>query len=153
MCARELSFKIKLAHENQSFYWFLLCINGFIGSAREFKTLYSYIYIFIAIALDETSILVAVYFSMQNNNQSCDLGRSLWRRFTSKLSWSSSSVTSTSANNVLCLLTFAWRWSRITMTLSAGVPPPSCSETSARYDLILNIRRIGPVRCLITTDI
>ena len=32
---------------------------------------------FIAIALDETSILVAVYFSVQNIYQSCDLGRAL----------------------------------------------------------------------------
>ena len=36
-----------------------------------------YIYIFIAIALDETCILVAVYFSMQNIYQSCDVGRAL----------------------------------------------------------------------------
>ena len=36
----------------------------------------SNIYIFIAIALDETSI-VAVYFSMQNIYQACDLGRAL----------------------------------------------------------------------------
>ena len=33
-----------------------------------------YIYIFIAIALHETSILVAIHFSMKNINQSCDLG-------------------------------------------------------------------------------
>ena len=32
------------------------------------------IYIFISIALNETSILVAVHFSMKNNYQSCDLG-------------------------------------------------------------------------------
>ena len=32
-----------------------------------------YIYIFIAIALDETSILVALHFSMQNIYQSYDL--------------------------------------------------------------------------------
>ena len=37
------------------------------------------IYIFIAIALDETSILVAVHFLMQNIHQSCDLGRALGR--------------------------------------------------------------------------
>ena len=33
------------------------------------------IYIFIANALDETIILVAVHFSMKNIYQSCDLGR------------------------------------------------------------------------------
>ena len=36
-------------------------------------------YIFIAIAFDETSILVAVHFSMQNIYQSCDLDRALGR--------------------------------------------------------------------------
>ena len=35
------------------------------------------IYIFIAIALDETSVLVALHFSMQNIYQSCDLGHTL----------------------------------------------------------------------------
>ena len=37
------------------------------------------IYIFIAIALNETSILVAVHFSMQNIYQSCDLGHAVGR--------------------------------------------------------------------------
>ena len=37
------------------------------------------IYIFIAIDLDETSILVAVYFSMKNIYQSCDLVRAVKR--------------------------------------------------------------------------
>ena len=37
------------------------------------------IYIFIEIALDETSNLVAVQFSMQNVYEACDLGRTLWR--------------------------------------------------------------------------
>ena len=37
------------------------------------------IYIVIAIALDETSIRVAVYFSMQNIYQSCDLVRAVRR--------------------------------------------------------------------------
>ena len=35
------------------------------------------IYIFIAIALDETSILVALHFLMQNIYQSCDLGHAV----------------------------------------------------------------------------
>ena len=34
-------------------------------------------YIFIAIASDETAILVAVHFLMQNIYQSCDLGRAI----------------------------------------------------------------------------
>ena len=41
--------------------------------------LFTNIYIFIAIALDETSILAAVYFSMQNIYQSCDLVRTVSR--------------------------------------------------------------------------
>ena len=41
------------------------------------QALNAYIYIFIVIALDETSILVAVQFSMQNIYESCDLGRAL----------------------------------------------------------------------------
>ena len=44
---------------------------------------------FIAIALDETSKLVTVHFSIRNIYQSCDL--------------------STSASKVFCLLSFAWR--------------------------------------------
>ena len=38
-----------------------------------------YIYIFIAIALDETSILIALHFSMQNIYLSCDLGHAVGR--------------------------------------------------------------------------
>ena len=38
-----------------------------------------YIYIFIAIALDGTSIIVALYFSMQSIYQSCDLGHAVGR--------------------------------------------------------------------------
>ena len=37
------------------------------------------IYIFIAIALVETSVLVALHSSMQNIYQSCDLGHALGR--------------------------------------------------------------------------
>ena len=36
------------------------------------------VYIFIVIALDETSIVVAVQFSLQNIYESLDLGRALW---------------------------------------------------------------------------
>ena len=35
------------------------------------------------------------------------------------------------------------------MLLSAGVPPPDCYKTSVRYDLIVNVRKTSPVRCLI----
>ena len=40
---------------------------------------FSNINIFIAIALGETSILVALHFSMQNIYQSCDLGHAVGR--------------------------------------------------------------------------
>ena len=43
------------------------------------KVLIHNIYIFIVIALDETRILVAVLFSVQNIYESCDLGCALWR--------------------------------------------------------------------------
>ena len=49
-----------------------------------------------------------------------------------------------SANNVLCLLTFASSWSRSAMTLSVGVPPLGCSKTSVRYCLTLNIWKTSP---------
>ena len=67
---------------------------------------------------------------------------SRWKTFTSYVIGSEPwcGATSASANNVLCLLTFAWRWSRIAMTLSAGVLPHGCSKTSYRQYLISNIR-------------
>ena len=68
---------------------------------------------------------------------------SRWKTFTSYVivaePWCG--TTSASANNVPCLLTFAWRWSRIAMTLSAGAPPLGCSKTSIRQYLISNIRK------------
>ena len=79
------------------------------------------IYTFIAIALDETSILVALHFSMQNIYQLCDLGHTVGR-----------SNVNVKTSNVLCLLTFVWRRSGIALTLSAGVPPLGCSESSVK---------------------
>ena len=46
---------------------------------RQLLPIITNIFIFIAIALDKNCILVAVYFSMQNIYQSCDLGRALGR--------------------------------------------------------------------------
>ena len=48
---------------------------AFLGLSRAFFN----IYIFIAIALDETSILVAVDFSMKTIYQSCDPCRAVGR--------------------------------------------------------------------------
>ena len=100
-----------------------------------------YIYIFIAIALDETGVLVAVHFSIKT--------------FTNHVIHTAplGGATSTSSSSVLCLLTFAWHWSRIAMTLSAGVPPFGCSKTSVRYDLIINIQKTSPVGCWMLMEI
>ena len=51
--------------------------------------------ILVALALDESIIADVLQFPMQNIYQSCDLGRANGRE------------TSTPANNVVCLLTFA----------------------------------------------
>ena len=55
------------------------------------------IYIFIAITLDETCILVSVHFLMKNIYLSCDLGCAVGRR------------TSTLANNVLSVTLVMYR--------------------------------------------
>ena len=99
------------------------------------------IYSLIAIALDETSILVAVYFSMQNIYQSCDLVRAVRRSNVHVRQY------------LVCLRTFAWRWSRIAMTLSAGEPPNGCSKPSVRQFLILNITKTNLPECRIIMDI
>ena len=83
----------------------------------------------IAIAWDETSILVTVHFSMKTFT-SYVIGAKPW-----------CGTMSASTNNVLCLMTCAWRWSRIAMTLSAGVPHSGCSKISVRQNLISNIRK------------
>ena len=58
----------------------------------------------------------------------------------------------TSANNVLCLLMLARRWSRIALTLSEGILPPGCPKTSVRQYLTLNIGG-GGTGCRIIMDI
>ena len=56
--------------------------SGFNSSLEAQQMLRHNTYIFIAIVLDETSILVAVHFSMKNIYQSCDLGHAVgWRIF------------------------------------------------------------------------
>ena len=54
-------------------------------------------------------------------------------------------ATSTSANNVLCLLTFVWRCPRIAMTLSTGVPPLVCSQPGLCCGAVLKGHKA--VRC------
>ena len=49
------------------------------------------------------------------------------------------------ASDVVCLLRFAWRWSRIAMTVSAEIWRLGCSETSVMSDLIQNIGKTSKV--------
>ena len=94
----------------------------------------SYLHL-IVFALDETSILVAVQFSMQNIYESYDLDRALWQR-------------KVDVHQLRSLFTdFCVTLSRIAMTLSAGVSPLGCSETSVEFDLITNIQKTSRVRC------
>ena len=60
--------------------------------------------------------------------------------------------TSTPHNYVACLLTFAWRWTRIAMTLSAEVWCLGCSKLSVMSDLIQNIKKTSQVRWKLKTD-
>ena len=54
--------------------------------------------------------------------------------------------TSTPSNSVVCLLTFAWHWTRITMTLSAETWHFGYSETSVMSDLIQNNQTTSQIR-------
>ena len=103
-----------------------------IGGMRKLTCPSLNIYILIAIASDETNILVAFI-----------------SRFTSHVIYPThkGGAKSTSAYNVLCLLTFSWHWSRIAMTFNIGVQPLGCSKTSVRYNLIQNIWKTSPVGC------
>ena len=75
------------------------------GKVREFSLA--------SMLATEAVILVAFHFLKKNIVEFCDHGE----RKAELMS------TSTSPNNVLCLLAFVWcRW-RISMTLRAGVPP------------------------------
>ena len=55
------------------------CIEEKIGRKLALVSI-SYIYILIALALDESIILDVPQFPMQNIYQSCDLGRAIGRR-------------------------------------------------------------------------
>ena len=60
--------------------------------------------------------------------------------------------TSTPSNSVVCLLTFAWRWTRITMTSNAETWQFGDSETSVMSDLIQNNRNTSQVRWKLKND-
>ena len=64
----------------------------------------------------------------------------------------SSGLTSSPSNNVACLLTFAWRWTRIAMTLSAGIWRFDYSKPYVISDLIQNIWKTSQVRWKLKID-
>ena len=68
----------KLTWRSASVTYFALDpLRSYFDEPQKTEIYFLNIYIFIAIALDETSILVSVIFSMQNIYQSCDLGYAL----------------------------------------------------------------------------
>ena len=56
-------------------------------------------------------------------------------------------LTASPPNNVACLLTFAWRWTRIAMTFSAEIWRFGYSKPYVMSDLIQNIWKTSQVRC------
>ena len=66
-----------IGSQSHDFVFAAVPLEGEIRNCSVSFEIYHNIYIFIAIALDETSILVAVHFSMKNIYQSCDLGRAI----------------------------------------------------------------------------
>ena len=97
--------------------------------------------IFIAITLDETSILIAVYFSIQNIYQSCDLGRIL-RQSNVDVCQKLFLLTD------VCVTLVAYRHD-----IKRGRSASWLFQDPCRYDWILNIKKSSSVRCLIIIDI
>ena len=63
-----------------------------------------------------------------------------------------SGLTSSPSNNVAYLLTFAWRWARIAMTLSAEIWRFGYSKPYVMSDLIQNISKTSHVRWKLKID-
>ena len=63
-----------------------------------------------------------------------------------------SGLMSSPSNNVACLLTFAWRWTRTAMTLSAGIWRFGYSKPYYISDLIQNIWKTSQVRWKLKID-
>ena len=63
-----------------------------------------------------------------------------------------SGLTSNPSNNVACLLTFAWRWTRIAMALSAEIWRFGYSKPYVMSDLIQNIWKTSQVRWKLKID-
>ena len=63
-----------------------------------------------------------------------------------------SGLMSSPSNNVACLLTFAWHWTRIAMTLSAEIWHFGYSKPYVMSDLIQNIWKTSQVRWKLKID-
>ena len=63
-----------------------------------------------------------------------------------------SGLTSGLSNNVACLLTFAWRWTHIAMTLSAEIWRFSYSKLYVMSELIQNIWKTSQIRWKLKID-
>ena len=63
-----------------------------------------------------------------------------------------SGLASSPSNDVACLLTFAWRWTRNVMTLSAEIRRFGYSKPYVMSDLIQNILKTSQVRWKLKTD-
>ena len=63
-----------------------------------------------------------------------------------------SGLTSNPSNNVACLLTFTWRWTRIAMTFSAEISIFGYSKPYVMSDLIQNIWKTNQVRWKLKID-
>ena len=63
-----------------------------------------------------------------------------------------SGLTSSPSNNVACLLTFAWRWTCIPMTISAEILRFGYSKPYVMSDLIQNIWKTSQVRWKLKID-
>ena len=63
-----------------------------------------------------------------------------------------SGLTFSTSNNVASLLTFAWRWTRVAMTLSAEIWRFGCSKPYVMSDLIQNIWKPSQVRWKLKID-
>ena len=110
----------------------------------------AYIYIISLVALHESNMSSCLHFSMQKIEISCDLDRACRRSNVNVTDLrllcppvarsGFNQIASTSANNLLCLSTFALRNSRIATTLCTRVSFPGCSTPSVTNTIFYFIR-------------
>ena len=132
--SRVVMQKAQVTNGKKDFYSSTCILNCFFASANTdiHQSSRKNIYIFIAIALDETGILVAFHPDDKHL----------------PIMWSTlDGATLSSASNVLYLPMFVWYRSRIAKMLSMEIVPLCCSKTSIKYCLVPNIRKTGSVGC------